>query len=1191
MKKRILSLFLAVVMIVLAIPAVILPTLGATLDVSYKTGFSDAEIVAENANKENYPTGTVFEFPKGWEIGSMSPSAWGEDYYVTNISRNSGEYFNGALNNWMDGAGGGGFYLSNGQLIASITYIDETADLNGDGSTSANDRTFSALRSNILVRYTAEFSGTVSIDVPDLEFVNTWNALFCILVNGEPVDQFAEGFDYATGAGWFTPTAVDSTSAINAISNLSVKAGDTIDFVFRGTGVDSTSVADFNYSNCKRLAQNWEFAVTYSSLEMTSDAVVSTDFNLFSNFPVEDYKNAYNDGYASTVQPSKDNKFDYTGKAWQLGSLNMSYDESKVTSSASVDDYLTLGTSFAPYTFVGSSSSATQYFIVNDNNGMNGASTTGKSGSIYVQSIGSGASLDYKISMAPGALYAGYNDNNGGQITVEGIGKYYDRKVTAYTASATIRYVAQYSGAATVTIDGSWISDANKGYAYLWVLHNGERIASIKHDGNNVDLSVDVNLKGGDTLDFVCVADPVYSALALDSTNENFYRSDITSFNLEANRRTFRVNNIGVSFTSDVFGVTPSVWNGANSVTLSSTANQSTTLPFFRWYDANDTAITADAAALDTTCYAVVNPDMLTWLGIDETEAETMTLSDLWTAYWAKFMEENKLNYASDRWQMVSIDRNGNTQGIYYTFWWHNSPITSVALAGGTTDYGFDGQYLVSAQSMTNVIADLWNKLLANVATTDSVAADTTVANVRMQYADALKNAYNINCYSNGTYSAATSIHYIRPTSGTNSFTNPPYGGYEYTVAHTGFLNITLDDIVNRNAGTFTWNIAHNGAYVFDAAQTADITTDTGKQALKDAIAAVDLYVEKGDKVVLCFARNSSGSATFLSPTITVMETYVPDVEASSSVKLVITDSYAVKLEVTPGTANGAVDVLVDDAVVATLNATNGYAYMLKSGIKVSELTATTSSTATWVTDTDGVTVSYKLREEVNGHVVTGELRSTNTDKMLAYYEASDDAELATLATEIRHLAIVTEAVLNRGSATGDMTYDEKMHLRNADTALAALLENKPAYGYAGNEGSFSYVIAGANVNYGDKISVVLVIDGLSGADIWALKDGSYKLSAYNKDGELVTSATEFAGVTLDKEYIGVIVDVPISMYDQTMTFVVEGANGAVSDALNYSVQAWMANKYTNTASWTDYVIRGVYNLGVAAAAYTNANA
>lgn len=268
MSKKLLSLFLAVVMLALAIPAAVLPAFAADGEVSegFTTTFSDDDIVAEyKANKAAYTTGTTIAFPENWAIGSMSAAAWDTNYRVTNTAKNNGEYFNDGSAGWMEGNNGGGFYFSNGRLVAGVTYVGETTDLNGDGTKDANDRTFKSVDTNSVVRYTAPYTGTVTIDVTKLAFLNTWNAKFCILVNGEPVEEFASAdFDYATGAGWFVPEKWNALDEIVDIASFAINEGDKIDFVFRATEVDSTNESRFNYQLIKRLAEDWGFSVTYA---------------------------------------------------------------------------------------------------------------------------------------------------------------------------------------------------------------------------------------------------------------------------------------------------------------------------------------------------------------------------------------------------------------------------------------------------------------------------------------------------------------------------------------------------------------------------------------------------------------------------------------------------------------------------------------------------------------------------------------------------------------------------------------------------------------------------------------------------------------------------------------------------------------------------------------------------------------
>ena len=299
----------------------------------------------------------------------------------------------------------------------------------------------------------------------------------------------------------------------------------------------------------------------------------------------------------------------------------------------------------------------------------------------------------------------------------------------------------------------------------------------------------------------------------------------------------------------------------------------------------------------------------------------------------------------------------------------------------------------------------------------------------------------------------------------------------------------------------------------------------------------------------------------------------------NTNVNLTINDAYGVNMSAAPLAKDGKVAALINGEWVEGTLTDGAYDFILKDGINVSDLTATGNG--------DGVTVSYQLKEIVNGHTVISPEYSTTTNEMLAYYESGVvGAEAAALAKDIRHLAVAANAAIN-DSEGSSLSYAEKVYIKDkSDAALTALKEAGVNVSYTGTEGDFK--IVGANVNMDNRLSMVLAMSAIGDKTLEDLRNGGYYVEAVC--GGEVRSTMTIRYIELENGgYMGAIVSVPISMWDQQFAYTIKDADGnAVSDTLNYSVKDWCIRKYTGEDGDQNrtYVVRALYNLGVSAAAY-----
>lgn len=1306
MKRRILSLFLAVVMIVLAIPAAILPTLAATVsneDGVYKTGFSFLDDIYNYAKDKT--GGSKIVLKDNWEVGMMKPDEWNSSYTVAQSVNAESSYVYTGKGNWMNDALAGGYYYA-GQNSLIFTSEYDATNSGGD----KNKREWVRVTSNVLVRYTAEYAGTVEIDVSQLNFKNNWSSLFAIMVDGQPAGQFdTEDFNYATGEGWYDPTTTDDVAGDFSTITVKVEKGSTVDFIFRGTNDCDASRAEeegftFLYTESRYTSGTFNFDVTYTSIEgLENDATVQHIFDA----------NDYNQYYLGQNKTGAGRDVIFVqDAAWQMGYIPVSYDIVAALNAGvgtdysldSIDKLLTIGSGFTPYNNNHTDNTSYQNFYTSTSNGHNGL-LDGASGGFLQESSAATATLKF----CPGTKYDGAPKIQFNEAT----GKYeqsksenydggnhelgYDRYLVAYPAVATLRYTAEYGGNVKIDLTGTFGYANVANLSWLFVYVNGVRVKAIQNTGDASSQTFSIleltELKPGDTVDIMNVVDPRYGILmATETINKVDADGNVTGtvacpwYNAEfkeagkwkagnngmdqGGRRGFSVTSITTTITNPYYGG-ESVWDGENAIQLNKNNaliqnyTNSQPIPLFRWYkmvEGVETHIDF-GGALTEGCYAKINPVMAEAAGIDLEEDSYATVLDKYIAYLTTTYTVNPKN--SD-WQYGATEKDGRFSPFVCFGIYHNVDI------GLTTSqkvgYPTASQFLTSAIGIDSQVRSGWqayaNKgVILDASTGNAITAATTGANVKVNYSSALsgyKGSTSNGCAGATAQAGVQGPAYIRPN---GTFASMGSGSFVYTAKESGMLTVNFDKLTfkERDPMNVAFSVTINGVTVIGPTNfTVNGQGDVSADFLKTFNAQFESFapqVKAGDKISFNFARVDSGFA--VAPVISVaVRNVMPTFD--NTVNLSITDAYAVKVTATPtAIAKGdKVELLVDGEVVATLDKASEYTGVAKGGITVNNLTASPNATD----GQDGTTVTYQLREERGEYILTSGIYSITTNEMLSYYEASNDPTTKALAINLRYLAQVAHWIKS-GQKTGGLDSTAKNWIKcggadnfslsglkvvDGNTVATAMtgstftdwdsgltdrmlatmkgvtaedyyknywyktegddtekyahfnpVEGVNAlvagvdFGYAEDTDfkAFPYVIAGANVNLGDKLSLVLLIDATADASIWDLKNGDYTLTAVG-DGVNVT-ADGFAGVTAGgKEYIGIIVDVPVSAYDKTLDIVIKDAEcNPVSTTMKYSVKAWCVNKYTFGGSdFNNYLVRAVYNLGVAAAAYQTAH-
>ena len=342
----------------------------------------------------------------------------------------------------------------------------------------------------------------------------------------------------------------------------------------------------------------------------------------------------------------------------------------------------------------------------------------------------------------------------------------------------------------------------------------------------------------------------------------------------------------------------------------------------------------------------------------------------------------------------------------------------------------------------------------------------------------------------------------------------------------------------------------------------------------------------------------------------------------------------------------------------ATLQADGSYKVVAKEDIKVFELTGTPNAsqlTKDPANEMDkGVEITYKPYETAGDTTVYGEEVTVCTRDLLhTYIDGNYDATTKELAMAIRALADASrvkfesgyilshyvakpylkgnngaplvagdsgytlngkilgtlkyytyikegmtpeEALAAIGQSSGGNAFADPYTNADAATTGIANIEAGVTSPYAADptDAKYAYKIVGANVNLGDMVSLVFLANGNNGNSQYDLKNYSIKVMNGSEEVEVANSgfkATEVNG----KAYMGIIVDVPISLYDSDLTVtIVDGNGNEVSAPLTYSVTTWCVRNFDfatcTTESSNQYVLQGVYLLGKAAKAYVAAH-
>lgn len=1306
MRKRLLSFLLAIVMVVLAVPAMALPAIAAESGSSsgavlYSTSFSSdpasenfptldlPSADAEGATEFTYggydfggiTTGSnadnIITWNGNWVMGSLGvnwdptitdPKAEGAaptvDYTNFNpyddVCRPTDSAYaishNG--NTWQSNSSnmGSGFWLqANHYCMAGGPVFSSESD--------KNTRTVTAYYGTASLRYTAEYSGIINIGlIANVAYTNTGTDLV-VYKNGVEIYRVLNE-NMVGNSG--TPIAGNDCGSI---TNVTVAKGDAIDFVSLADpyyDYDSYAAADYSsfvYDESKRGYCDFDFTIDYTAIT-TSPHDTSFSFG-GENWPDTTYVHGAINEESYPVYGTATYKNNWEVACMSPSAWNNAY-------------YPATGQKVV---------SANDHYIVADTGVWMGGN---KGAGIYT--------TNGRVIVA--VTYA--------KVTADADRPNSDpRNVTSLDANLTIRYTAEYAGTATVSVEAlTFLNDYN---GYFAILHNGERVGDFYPAGEefsyadgtgwylaNTDATaadfgdIELSLFAGDTIDFVFRGNEYYDYQnfdgVADGTVAEGYKYDGV-FAYGAGKRIAQGYDFKVAYDAGYQIQLADSWIRSTDIHYHSTNYNSTDLYFYRWYTADGTALAPDqtAVSMDETCYAMVNPALKTLAGI----TDDMTLYEAFEKYRTFLKSAAKIQYSGD-WTMGEISTSGNyNQILYFGFFSQSNPyMLKTTGTGVKTVRTFDNQYWLSEAKWDESFTSYYNAAFQGTVLNNTTApadGDVLIKDIKKIFWST--DLYASGTQGNGMAKAPTTVADAAAGKSGGAYTDPFWvrpasqtraGAYAYKAPKAGTLSLTINEMALQENATFQWALLVNGVEVVAKNElTATALTDTASvvATMNEMIAAQNVTVNAGDLVQIAFYRNTSNGA----PRVNLYATGRITPTTGTTASLTIKDSYSLNLYVVPmdETSTFEAGVIINGVKIPGEKQEDGsYKVVAQEKINVSDLTGSSSNNATG--DMPGVSVTYTAYELGDSYNVTEE-KTITTGALLQTYIDTGDTKTAALAKAIQALAISSAASI-KGSAAGCVVdANTKLYLKGtnqitgvalaelrtalgleADTPiytksgstytqvadtykytnydsgnneiyLATLQYNltgkMPVYnnyvvytlnddgetytahnypftpdasatevvnvGYAEgvdptDASQYGYKIVGANVNLGDKISLIVVANANGTNSMYDLKSHTVKVTVGGQ--VLDVAASEFKTVDIDGTlYMASIVDVPVSMYDSDLALSIVDADGvAVSAEMTYSIKAFcvrMAKPFNNYSS-NEYIIRSLFALGKAAKAY-----
>ena len=834
MRKRILSLFLAIVMVVLAVPTLAIVSFAEEIagangagGVVYSTSFSS------DPKSENYPTvdlpaateettyawnglditglgkystneaGVVsftggvkygaVTYHGGWEMGTIGVT-WDPAGTAAPVVNSSSFYRYNDFYRATEGAvcittgtgiwgtsnvqASGGFWLlgNTESLVAGIVY-----DKNPNKETDvANERIVTGYVGTSAVRYTAEYTGIVDISV--VAGVAYRNGIdLVVLHNGQVVHTVANK----------TMATRGSTDFGTVKETLAVQKGDTLDFVSLGdVNYDYDSFAgakeaagyegDFDYQKGKRGVRNFQFDVEYTAFTEGTHTYSSAFGPKAENYPVVDLT-------ANTITYPD---------AWSVGAFEATAQKDPEVTTDWGE--VTVGTKFTPYNKIDKSAG----HALTHSGSNTWGSTNGLGGALWLGS-------SYTNCFSVGANYTGGDP----------------RTVTSIYSVPGAVYTAEYAGDVTVSVSVDYtLANGTR----LLVRHNGVDQQIFDHGTKTATVTVK-GVLAGDAIEFVCIPDLNFDA---DSYEAHGYDKFLYSGGGTHAKMGVKLNEFAVSYADAGFA-NQSQWTGAEYelVELANKIQSLRTNPdyfLFRWYtagadgvkgNADDVAITKTNTDQGAIAYAKINPSLMSKDTANILPTDTYEQAfDKYAAFLKSF---SRIDYTGD-WS-IGYDRNGKAAASRYLmlgvgdnpFMLHTDKKNQIGNFAGYTmwvdeqsfDEGIDSYYnstfyQYDNKSKTNydITVDGVNKL--------SFTEETLVADIEVTYNNTGLNVGKSKGWSG--YEGAKNVtgesytyktFYLRPA----NYSTTANTSMLYTASGTGRLSLSLNSLQWYAEDTFPY--------------------------------------------------------------------------------------------------------------------------------------------------------------------------------------------------------------------------------------------------------------------------------------------------------------------------------------------------------------------------------------------------
>ncbi|MBQ8858534.1 MAG: hypothetical protein IJ012_01925 [Clostridia bacterium] len=829
MRKRLLSLFLAVIMILLAVPTLAIVSLaeeagtGTENKVVYSTSFSndptsenfpsiDLPAATDestyvwngldfsgvgNFNEDgsfksgNYKAGAI-TYKGNWEIGTIgvdwdakgtaAPTVNVTSFYpYTDFYRASKSEICITTGNAIWGTGNavqsGGLWLNSARnsMVAGIVYekLDATpveTPSNNDGNASK----VTAYVGTAAVRYTTEYAGT--IDISAVAGVAYRNGVSLVILHNGTVVHTVNNADMTTNDGGKDLGTVKS--------GLAVEKGDTVDFVCLGDvnyDADSFEAAKeaaayqgdaFDYNKAKRGIREFDFTVNYSAIAGS------------------EYSSTFGPGYEYPVVDLDTNTITSYPDAWKVGAFDATATKTTVTNedeTTTRTDWsaVTVGNKFTAYDKVDRSSG---YAITSAiGGGTWGSAAGGYGGALW---MGTG----YTNSFSVGVNYSGSDPR-----TVNSI----------YAVSGAV-YTAEYAGDITVDFSvGYTITNGTR----LLIRHNGVDVQIYEHGTETGSVKI-TGVCTGDTIEFVCIPDLNFDADSYTYYGYEYFLYSGTSPDYKVSTHAkMGVKLKSFKVTYDVgYGIdSTSSWDG-DDYTVTKVADKINTIQsnpdyfLFRWYtngadgvqgNADDVPVTAvNSAAAGTITYAKINPYLMS----EDTAGITsgMTYKEAFEKYVAFMKTLLRIDYAGD-WTMA-YDNNGEVSPIRYLLLVaQDNPFMLSSTDNQIASFAQAG-YMVDEIEFERAMKTYYDNTFKNydlaATSTLSFTAETLVSDIKVTYEKTGltkvkgggQHLYQGATNNSGTYATTLDL-YLRPTDNVPSATV----AMAYTASFSGKLTLSLD--------------------------------------------------------------------------------------------------------------------------------------------------------------------------------------------------------------------------------------------------------------------------------------------------------------------------------------------------------------------------------------------------------------